>query len=86
MKIEERILSSKSVKKHIVRPLFKVVAQDREYDYPNFYRRNLTPKKLARLLRAAETSGDISAQSELFEEIESADGHIFSVLQTRRLA
>lgn len=86
MKIVERILANKSVKKHIVRPLFKVVAQDRENDYPNFYRRNLTPKKLARLLRAAEASGDISAQAELFEEIESADGHFFSILQTRKNA
>lgn len=65
MKIIDKILTNKSVKKHIVRPLMKVVAQDRD-DYPNFYRRNLTPAKLARLLRAAETSGDISAQSELF--------------------
>lgn len=86
MKIVERILANKSVKKRIVRPLMKVVAQDRETDYPNFYRRNLTLKKLARLLRQAESIGDISAQSELFEEIESADSHIFSMLQTRRLA
>ncbi len=85
MKILERILSNKSVKKHIVRPLMKVVAQDRD-DYPNFYRRNLTPAKLARLLRQAESSGDISVQSELFEENEFGDGHIFSMLQTRRLA
>jgi len=83
MKIVERILSNKSIKKHVVRPLLKVVSQDRD-DYPNFYRRNLTPKKLARLLREAEYSGDISAQSELSEEIESADGHFFSILQTRK--
>ncbi len=37
-KIVEHILANKSVKKHIVRPLMKVVAQDREYNYPNFYR------------------------------------------------
>lgn len=61
------------------RPLLKIVARDRE-DYPNFYRQILTPKKLARLLRQAEYSGDISAQSELFKEIES-DAHFFSILQ-----
>lgn len=71
MKIVERILANKTVRKKILRPLIKVVAQVRECDYSNFYRRNLTPAKLAELLRNAETNGDISRQSELFEEIES---------------
>lgn len=80
MKIIEKILSDKSIRKHITRPLIKIIAQDRD-DYPNFYGRNLTPKKLGRFLRRAEQSGDISAQSELFEEIKSNDGHFFSILQ-----
>lgn len=66
MKIVEHILTNKTIKKHIVKPLIKVVAPDREYNYPSFYRRNLTP---AKLLRAEETNGDISIQSALLEGI-----------------
>jgi phage gp29-like protein len=54
-------------------------------EFENHPSRGLTPPKLARILQAAE-QGDLIAQHELFQDIEEKDGHIFSVMQTRRLA
>lgn len=45
--------------------------------------RGLTPSKLARILDQAET-GDITAQSDLFEDMEEKDGHIGSEMSKRR--
>ncbi|WP_454908394.1 DUF935 domain-containing protein [Variovorax gossypii] len=47
--------------------------------------RGLTPIKLARILQDAER-GDLIAQHELFQDMEEKDGHLFSVMQNRRLA
>lgn len=47
--------------------------------------RGLTPSKLARILDAAET-GDMTAQFELFEDMEEKDGHIASEMNKRRRA
>ncbi|MDD5028513.1 MAG: DUF935 domain-containing protein [Rhodoferax sp.] len=47
--------------------------------------RGLTPSKLARILDQAET-GDITAQSDLFEDMEEKDGHIGSEMSKRRRA
>lgn len=47
--------------------------------------RGLTPSKLARILDQAET-GDLTAQSELFEDMEEKDGHIASEMSKRRRA
>ncbi|GAA6761739.1 MULTISPECIES: phage portal protein family protein [Thermus] len=47
--------------------------------------RGLTPERLARILREAD-AGDLSAQAELFEEMEERDALLFSLLQTRKLA
>ncbi len=41
MKIIDNILANKLVKKHIIRPLIKVIAQDGEYDCLSFYSRDL---------------------------------------------
>jgi phage gp29-like protein len=54
-------------------------------EFENHPSRGLTPPKLAKILQAAE-QGDLIAQHELFQDIEEKDGHIFSVMQTRRLA
>jgi phage gp29-like protein len=54
-------------------------------EFENHPSRGLTPPKLARILQAAE-QGDLIAQHELYQDIEEKDGHIFSVMQTRRLA
>lgn len=54
-------------------------------EFENHPSRGLTPPKLARILQAAE-QGDLIAQHELFQDIEEKDGHIFSCMQTRRLA
>lgn len=55
---------------------------DRSYRYPST---GLTPRKLLGLLRSADM-GDVSAYMELFAEMEEKDGHLGSILQTRRLA
>ena len=47
--------------------------------------RGLTPSKLARILDSAE-AGDMTAQFELFEDMEEKDGHIASELNKRRRA
>lgn len=47
--------------------------------------RGLTPERLARLLRAA-SNGDVVGQAELFDEMEDRDGHLVSVLGTRKRA
>ena len=39
---------------------------------------------LAQILQQAET-GDITAQHEMFADMEEKDAHLFSVMQTRRL-
>ena len=54
-------------------------------EFENHPSRGLTPPKLAALLQAAE-QGDLIAQHEFFQDMEEKDGHIFSVMQTRRLA
>lgn len=54
-------------------------------EFENHPSRGLTPPKLAKILQAAE-QGDLIAQHELFQDVEEKDGHIFSVMQTRRLA
>lgn len=47
--------------------------------------RGLTPSRLAQILDAAE-EGDISAQADLFEDMEEKDGHIASEMTKRRRA
>lgn len=55
---------------------------DKFSDYPS---NGLTPRRLARIFRAAD-AGDVRAQMELYEEMEEKDPHLFSQLQTRKLA
>lgn len=57
-------------------------AYDKYSDYPS---EGLTPRKLAAIFKLAD-AGDVKAQMELFEEIEEKDAHVFSQLQTRKLA
>ena len=47
--------------------------------------RGLTPSRLAHILDAAE-NGDLTAQFELFEDMEEKDGHIASEMNKRRRA
>ena len=47
--------------------------------------RGLTPSKLARILDSAE-NGDLTAQFDLFEDMEEKDGHIASEMGKRRRA
>lgn len=55
--------------------------QDKFSTYPS---NGLTPRRLARILKAAD-EGDVREQMELFEEMEEKDTHLFSQIQTRKL-
>lgn len=57
-------------------------ANDKFSDYPS---NGLTPRRLARIFREAD-EGNVRAQMELFEEMEEKDTHLFSQMQTRKLA
>lgn len=68
------------------RPVTAVVAVGNINDkYSTYPSNGLDPRRLARIFRAAD-QGDVMSQMELFEEIEEKDTHIFSQLQTRKLA
>lgn len=54
-------------------------------EWENHPSRGLTPPKLAAILQRAE-QGDITAQHELFADMEEKDAHLFSEMQKRRLA
>lgn len=70
----------------IKRPVTARVAvgdvNDKFSDYPS---NGLTPRRLARIFREAD-EGNVRAQMELFEEMEEKDTHLFSQMQTRKLA
>lgn len=55
---------------------------DKFSDYPS---NGLTPGRLARIFKEAD-EGNVKAQMELFEEMEEKDPHLFSQMQTRKLA
>jgi len=56
--------------------------RDRWSCYPSA---GLTPRSLTAILREAD-AGDLVRQMELFSEMEQKDAHLFSCLQTRKLA
>lgn len=55
------------------------------HEFENHPSRGLTPARLAQILQAAE-QGDLTAQHELFQDMEEKDGHLFSVMDQRRSA
>lgn len=63
----------------------RVAVGDVNDKYSTYPSNGLTPLRLARILRAAD-DGDVLEQMELFEEMEEKDPHLFSQLQTRKLA
>ena len=68
------------------RPVTAAVAiRDVNDKYSSYPSDGLTPVKLARIFKEAD-AGDLFRQMELFEEMESKDTHLFSQLQTRKLA
>jgi phage gp29-like protein len=68
------------------KPAIKEVAaasiRDRWSGYPSS---GLTPRRLAAILREAD-AGNLVRQMELFSEMEEKDAHLYSCLQTRKLA
>ena len=68
------------------RPVAGVVALgDRNDRYSTYPSNRLDPRKLAAIFREAD-EGDVFRQMELFEEMEGKDTHLYSQLQTRKLA
>ncbi len=55
---------------------------DKYSEYPS---NGLTPRRLARIFREAD-DGNVRMQMELFEEMEEKDTHLYSQMQTRKLA
>lgn len=69
-----------------IRPIRARVAPRDAYDrYSEYPSNGLNPKRLAAIFREAD-EGNVCRQMELFEEIEEKDTHLFSQLQTRKLA
>lgn len=68
------------------KPVMAAVAiRDVNDKYSSYPSDGLTPVKLAQIFKEAD-AGDLFRQMELFEEMESKDTHLFSQLQTRKLA
>jgi len=69
-----------------MKPITEEVAvfsvRDRWSTYPS---QGLTPERLAQIFKEAD-AGDITRQAELFSEMEEKDPHLFSCIQTRKLA
>ena len=63
----------------------RVAAGDVNDKYSEYPSNGLTPRRLARIFREAD-EGNVRSQMELFEEMEEKDTHLFSQLQTRKLA
>lgn len=72
----------RKIQRPITRQIVQPSYRDRWSTHPS---EGLTPTRLSSLLRMAE-AGDLTSQAELFEEMEEKDGHLFSCLQTRKLA
>lgn len=80
----QRLMNKLSVKKKRADTGEIAVAQihDKYSTYPS---NGLTPVRLASIFKEAD-AGDIMRQSELFEEMEEKDPHLYSQLQTRKNA
>ncbi len=63
----------------------RIAAGDVNDKYSGYPSSGLTPARLAQIFREAD-AGDVLRQMELFEEMEEKDTHLFSQLQTRKLA
>ncbi|RKJ74083.1 DUF935 family protein, partial [Anaerotruncus sp. 1XD22-93] len=70
----------------VLRPVMaRVAARDVNDKYSEYPSNGLNPRRLARILREAD-EGNVRMQMELFEEMEEKDPHLFSQMQTRKLA
>lgn len=63
----------------------RVAVGDANAKFSGYPSNGLTPRRLARIFREAD-EGNARAQMELFEEMEEKDTHLFSQMQTRKLA
>ena len=70
----------------IVKPVrARVAVRDVNDRYSSYPSNGLNPVKLAAILREAN-DGNVSRQMELYEDMEEKDTHLFSQMQTRKLA
>lgn len=63
----------------------RIAARNINDKYSEYPSSGLNPRRLARIFKEAD-NGDVRAQMELYEEMEEKDTHLFSQLQTRKLA
>lgn len=63
----------------------RVAARDINDKYSEYPSEGLTPRKLARIFKAAD-DGDVRSQMEMYEEIEEKDLHIASQMGTRKMS
>lgn len=63
----------------------RIATGDPNDKYSSYPGNGLSPVRLAQIFREAD-SGDVLRQMELFEELEEKDTHLFSQMQTRKLA
>lgn len=82
MSKKSKIVKRENIPKVEHREIATVPISNRYSTYPS---NGLTPVKLARILRDGD-NGDLLEQSELFEEIEEKDPHLYSQMQTRKNA
>lgn len=86
-KKKKKKLNNKSINdRNKKRPITASIALDNVNDkYSEYPSNGLTPRRLASIFKEAD-QGDIMRQMQLFEEMEEKDTHLFSQLQTRKLA
>ena len=65
-----------------MREIAVTAVRDRWSQYPS---KGLTPQRLASIFQEAD-QGDVYRQSELFEDMEEKDGHLFAEFQKRKNA
>ena len=82
MSKKSKIIKRENIPKVEHREIATIPISNRYSTYPS---NGLTPLKLSRILRDGD-AGDLLEQSELFEEIEEKDPHLFSKMQTRKNA
>ncbi|HWH86344.1 MAG TPA: DUF935 domain-containing protein [Pseudomonas sp.] len=77
-------LSAQALRRSLDEPQTAQMAQLKN-EFSNHPSNNLTPPRLAAILREAET-GNLQAQCELFDDMEDRDGHLLSEMVKRRNA
>lgn len=78
-------MAKKKKRKNQARDVPYIAAGEAWDKYSSYPSEGLTPERLARILKRAD-QGDVREQMELYEDIEEKDPHLYSQMQTRKLA